>query len=350
MKHYPVIIIGSGPAGSACAKALKDGGIGCLVLEKRKLPRDKTCSGVVYGQLQELLLKYFGKEVPKEVRCKPEIINANNVQEWKPDNTLVKYTWELPKDGKPFSENWINVWRPKFDFWLLQESGAEYRESTRFLGFKRNGTQFEVEVKLPDGSKETLSCDYLVGADGAASVVRRAHDPEGAKKAKTCVGNYAYYKYTDTGKIKDGHWYSFFRPEFGQIIACIHHKDDLLAMSVGGFLGAKLDEYEKNFVKFLSETCGVKFGERVRCTGCMMKMAPPFLGEGNLLFAGDAAGLIYLNGEGMSCAVDSGYRAGQAIVGAIKDKIPNPAETYTKNAEDILRHMQLCLDNMHFLV
>ena len=350
MKHYPVIIVGSGPAGSACAKAVKENGIQCLVLEKRKLPRDKTCSGVAYGQLQELLLKYFGKEIPKEVRCTPEIINANNVLEWKPDNTLVKYAWELPKDGKPFSENWINVWRPKFDFWLLKESGAEYREQTRFVDFRRSGKKFEVDVKLPDGSKETLTCDYLVGADGAGSVVRHTLDPEGAKKAKTCFANYSYYTYTDTGKIADGHWYTFFRPEFGQIIACIHHKDDLLAMSVGGFPGVNLIEHEKNFVAFLSETCGVKFGEKVRSTGCMMKMAPPFLGEGNLLFAGDAAGLIYLNGEGMSCAVDSGYRAGQAIAETIKTGSGNAAETYKANSEDILRHVQFCLANMHFIV
>lgn len=350
MKHYPVIIVGSGPAGSACAKALKDNGISCLVLEKRKLPREKTCSGVVYGQTQELLLKYYGKEVPKEVRCKPEIINANNVLEWKPDNTLVKYTWELPKDGKPFSENWINVWRPKFDFWMLQESGAEYRDSTRFVAFERKGNQFEVEVKLPDGSKEVLTCDYLVGADGSPSAVRHALDPEGAKKAKCCLANYAYYTYTDTGKIKDGHWYTFFRPEFGQIIACIHHKDDLLALSVGGFPGVNHIENENRFVKFLSETCGVKFGEKVRTTGCMMKIAPPFLGEGNLLFAGDAANLIYLNGEGMSSAMDSGYRAGQAIAEVSKKGSPNAAEVYKENAEDILRHVQFCAEHMHFLV
>ncbi|MBW1838684.1 MAG: FAD-dependent monooxygenase, partial [Deltaproteobacteria bacterium] len=71
MEEYQVIIVGSGPAGSACAKALHDEGITVLVIEKEGLPRHKICSGILFGQTQVLLKEYFGTLPPKEVYCKP---------------------------------------------------------------------------------------------------------------------------------------------------------------------------------------------------------------------------------------------------------------------------------------
>ncbi len=105
MRHYPVIIIGSGPAGSSCAKALKDAGIECLIMEKLQLPRDKTCSGVIYGQTQQLLKKHFGSLPPASVRCAPEIINADNAVLCNANGTTERYVWELAKDGIEFSHD-----------------------------------------------------------------------------------------------------------------------------------------------------------------------------------------------------------------------------------------------------
>ncbi|MBW1766293.1 MAG: FAD-dependent monooxygenase, partial [Deltaproteobacteria bacterium] len=53
--EYDVIIIGSGPAGSSAAKSLTQRGLETLILEKEKLPRYKCCSGVLFGEAQELI-------------------------------------------------------------------------------------------------------------------------------------------------------------------------------------------------------------------------------------------------------------------------------------------------------
>lgn len=351
MKYFPVIIIGSGPSGSSAAKALTDGGIASLVVDKRVLARNKTCSGIIYGQAQELLQKYFGQQPPKDVRCTPEIINANNVVEWMDDGSLNKYLWELPKDGHAFSEDWINVWRSKFDHWMLRTSGAEIQDQMIFDNFERRDGKLHVRFRHAPSSESIIySCDFLVGADGAASPMRAIIDPEGSRNAKTCVAGYSYYEYEESGRIQQGYWYVFLRPEFGDVIACIHHKDNTLALSVGGFAGMKFEPKEAAFVRYLEEQCGVVFRSKQSTCGCCIKLAPPCFGVENVLLAGDAAGMMYLNAEGISSAIDSGYRAGQAIALAKQRGTTNAAAIYQENSQDILRHMEYCFQHMKFLV
>ena len=73
MEEHQVIVVGGGPSGAACAKALNDKGIDVLVIEKEELPRHKTCSGILFGQTQVLLKELFGTLPPKDVYCRPEI-------------------------------------------------------------------------------------------------------------------------------------------------------------------------------------------------------------------------------------------------------------------------------------
>jgi len=112
-KEYQAIIVGSGPAGAACAKALKNEGVEVLVIEKDKLPRNKTCSGILFGQTQVLLDQYFGGLPPGDVYCNPKIIKAENIQEWNKKRGFFTYVWELPKDGRSFPQDFYNVWRSK---------------------------------------------------------------------------------------------------------------------------------------------------------------------------------------------------------------------------------------------
>ncbi|MBC8457909.1 MAG: hypothetical protein H8D67_07935 [Deltaproteobacteria bacterium] len=44
--YYYGVVIGSGPAGVAAAKALSGSGLGMLIVERDKLLRYKMCSGI----------------------------------------------------------------------------------------------------------------------------------------------------------------------------------------------------------------------------------------------------------------------------------------------------------------
>ena len=66
-----VIIIGAGPAGSTAAKVLADKGLHVLLVERHKLPRYKSCSGVLIQKSMDLVRRYYGQDVPLPATCAP---------------------------------------------------------------------------------------------------------------------------------------------------------------------------------------------------------------------------------------------------------------------------------------
>ncbi len=348
-EEYQAIIVGSGPAGAACAKALKNEGIDVLVIEKDKLPRDKTCSGVLFGQTQVLLDKYFGCLPPGDVYCDPKIIKAENILEWNKEKGFFNYIWELPKDGKYFSKDFYNAWRSKFDYWLLKESGAAYKDDCEFDNYSVDNGKIKVKVSVNGKENTDLYCSYLIGADGGGSRLRPLLDPS-FKTIEQSISVYqAYYRFSDMGSLKDAHWYVFLEPQIADAISCVHRKDDVLTLVVCGFKGRSLKNSMEDFKNFLGENFQVALKGMEKDEGCVMKMAPPFLGKGNVILTGEAAGMLYLNGEGISTAIDSGYRAGKAVARGIKEG-GNVLEIYGKGLGDIFNHMQRCVENIHFFV
>jgi len=57
--------------------------------------------------------------------------------------------------------------------------------------------------------------------------------------------------------------------------------------------------------------------------------------------------MMYLNGEGISAALDSGYQAGKAIAQGVK-KGDDVLKLYRKKTEEIVSHIQLCSRKLHF--
>lgn len=55
---YDVIVVGAGPAGSTAAKVLAERGMRVLLVERHKLPRYKSCSGVLIQKSIDLVQYY----------------------------------------------------------------------------------------------------------------------------------------------------------------------------------------------------------------------------------------------------------------------------------------------------
>ncbi len=83
MGMYDVVVVGAGPAGCTASKVLAGKGYKVLLVEKFKMPRYKSCSGVLIKKSMELMKAYFGEDVPESAMCTSienrEMIFTNDV-------------------------------------------------------------------------------------------------------------------------------------------------------------------------------------------------------------------------------------------------------------------------------
>ena len=155
---YDVIVVGAGPAGCTAAKALAEKGYKVLLVEKFKMPRYKSCSGVLIKKSMELVKKYFGEAVPEYVMCTPT------------DNRGMIFTNDAGKEYR-FEQEGLNVWRSHFDGWLVEkakESGAAVRDGVAALSCTEKDGFVEVSLhrqrNFTEGARYVIDCEGVVGA------------------------------------------------------------------------------------------------------------------------------------------------------------------------------------------
>lgn len=146
MDEHEIIIIGAGPAGSACASVLHRAGKDVLILEKESFPRLKLCAGWVT----------------------PGIFRALNTSPRRYPFGILRYSalhfflW-----GRRISvpTRQYSIRRTEFDRWLLGLSGAPV-EIHEVRQIHQKDGYFVIDGRY--------RCRYLVGAGGTNCPVYRA--------------------------------------------------------------------------------------------------------------------------------------------------------------------------------
>ena len=131
-----VLIVGSGPAGASAARELVRNGYKVLVVESKKLPRYKICSGLIVDRSQDLVEEYFGS-LPEDVFSEPR--HLRGARFCLAGNTL--------NDVPLGKEDAYNVWRSSFDHWLVQRSGAAVWDQHQFVGFTESNDKVRVNIR-----------------------------------------------------------------------------------------------------------------------------------------------------------------------------------------------------------
>jgi flavin-dependent dehydrogenase len=73
---WDIIIVGGGPAGAMVAKKCAEQNLTALLLEKRRFPREKGCTGMIMSPMaQEIVKKEYG-EIPKEILTTPNYLSG----------------------------------------------------------------------------------------------------------------------------------------------------------------------------------------------------------------------------------------------------------------------------------
>ena len=169
---FDVVVVGAGPAGSACATHLLQASntLRVALLDKAQFPRDKACGdGLGPGVVRQL--KALG--VPISSIPNAQIIDSAEVHG---KRDLMFRTNLADLDGS--GSYGLTARRVDFDDLLRQRAlscGATYFGQTRFVSWKKSGTFGEVGIQCPlTGEESTISTRLLVGADGASSRVRKS--------------------------------------------------------------------------------------------------------------------------------------------------------------------------------
>src|SRR3989338_5273183 len=291
---YDVVIVGAGPAGCMAGYFL-DKNLKVLVIDTKELPRNKPCGGLLVEESQFFLEKL----VP------PNCFYVS------PKNLDVNYCDWSNNFEKNIKKGFLNIDRRKFDKWLfslLNRDNISIGTKIKLIDFSpTKDKNYLVLILESNGNIKPIITKYLVGADGALSKIReKVHGKEiryyiaiqETMKGKEI--NSAYFIYDD--EITD--FYSWIIPKGSKIV-----------------IGSALRPYKARekfylFKKKVEKRFGVK-NRGLLDSAIILRPnieSDIFLGKGNVLVAGEAAGLISpSSGEGISFALESGKLCAEAI-------------------------------------
>ncbi|MGN0073157.1 MAG: FAD-dependent monooxygenase [Coriobacteriales bacterium] len=301
--HYGTIVIGAGPAGVlASVYASAYGSV--LLVEAMSLPREKSCGGMLNEYSQAFLNSV--SQLPADLICEPEWINFRY------------FNWDK-QVKKPTKLRFMNVDRVKFDDWLMSmlPSNVDVLEQTRFCGCAQDAHHVSVALKSAaeaSAAEFKLSCDYLIGADGPRSTVRRSLPVSQLTLYKTlqeflpATHMEPFFDCLYSKEIGDNYGYGYTIP-----------KDGMAIIGSVFFPGSKncLEAHEKAVDVFRSYY-GYGTQQRKRreaWTAVKVNSVADIVGgHGRVLLAGEAGGIMSpSSGEGISFAMNSGKLAGKAV-------------------------------------
>ncbi|ALW85411.1 hypothetical protein AUC43_10085 [Hymenobacter sedentarius] len=183
---YDVAIIGAGPAGAACALGLRHSGLRVALLDKSQFPRDKVCGDAIPGHA----LKALRQLDPTFADSLWQLQPLDAVRQSKlvaPNGDSLVLQWKLPSFNCP---------RETFDDALLALVRTHAPATTILENTSLKGLQIELDhVRLQPTQGPEITCQLVIGCDGANSVVSRKLLPEPRlARAHHCVGVRAYFE------------------------------------------------------------------------------------------------------------------------------------------------------------
>jgi menaquinone-9 beta-reductase len=305
-----VVIVGGGPAGATCARALTRAGVDVVILDKAVFPRDKTCAGWIT----------------------PAVIDAVDlsIDEYRDGRVfqpISAFRTSRIGSGRLVSTNFdrtvsYGIRRCEFDHFLLRRSGARVRAGEPLTSLRRDGEGRDARWIV----NESLVAPLVIGAGGhfcpvarhvsdirdgppiepivAAQEIEVALTPAQAAACRVDADSPELYLCDDL----EGYGWCFRkgpvlnvglgRQDRHQLSR--HVRDFVAALISWGRIPSDLDWHWKGHAYLLR-------GESRR---------PPV--DDGVMLIGDAAGLAYArSGEGIRPAVESGLLAAEVATDAL---------------------------------
>jgi flavin-dependent dehydrogenase len=178
----------------------------------------------------------------------------------------------------------------------------------------------EVNIIINNEIKK-LSCKYLVGADGGNSKLRRNIDNDYKLKYMFACKQNVYEGKINIDKDK---YYFIKNDDFSDFFSWFNIENDNIYIGSIYFLQNKNKNYTDKLKTHLEKTFGLKIEKKIRSEICMsdsrLGEERYNFGNKNIIFIGEASGLIYNLGEGIPSAVISGELGALSIIESIETK------------------------------
>jgi geranylgeranyl reductase family protein len=302
--RFDVVVVGAGPAGAAAAHVCASAGLDVALLDKARFPRDKLCGGLLSQRSMRILGDVFGEcALPVEFTATSAAVFIKDVLAVRVrDTTPLRFTSRRTFDACLAG--------------LAAARGATLMEQSAVatIDFAAG------HVVLSDGSR--LSTSFIVGADGAASRVRKLAGVPMDRRG-FAVGLEAEVPRAAVRRdIRDPEVY-FDVAQWGY--GWVFPKRDTLMVGVGG-LATQNPDMQASFRELAMTALGAVPAQPVCGSPIPFGNFVARPGHGSTLLVGDAAGLVEpLTGEGIAFAVLSGHYAAQAIIEGARAGQPSGA-------------------------
>src|SRR3984957_18915521 len=319
MDACDVLIVGGGPAGSACAWGLRSSGLDVAILDKQKFPRDKVCGGwITPAVLSELEID--AADYARERLLQP--ISGFRTGYITPNDTGGCIETDYKRTVS------YGIRRREFDEYLLRRSGGRLLEPGALTNLERDNGEWIVNGR----TKARL----LVGAGGHFCPVAKL---TGAKPTRenAVVAQEAEFEMDQLQQAG-----CRIRPDIPELYFCADIKGYGWCFSKRNFLNTglgrmdqhRLSEHVAAFVRFLQAAGRITFDVPAALLGhayLLYGVSERKVMDDGMLLIGDAAGLAYKqSGEGIRPAIESGLLAAQAIARAQGNYSRESLERYGK--------------------
>ena len=304
MHFCDVLVVGGGPAGSACAWGLRGSGLNVLVLDKHVFPRDKTCGGWITPRvLTELAIdpdEYSrGRTFQPITGFHVGIIGGSTI------DTIY---------GEPVS---YGIRRREFDEYLLRRSKARLLLGTPVTSIQRESKEWTVN--------EQFRARTIVGAGGHFCPVARFMGASATIESPVVAQEVEFEMEAEQLSACQ------VRGEAPELYFCrdlkgygwCFRKGNFLNIGLGRADPHRLSAHVADFVRFLKSTRRISFDPPpMRGHAYLLHgTSPRAVARDGMLLIGDAAGLAHAqSGEGIWPAIESGLLAARYIAQAQPEK------------------------------
>lgn len=299
IKIYDIAVVGLGPAGSVFCYSI-DKKYSVIAIDKKSHEKNsfkKPCGGLLAPDAQKVF-SHLELNLPKDVLVDPQIFSVKTICL---DSNITRN----------YRRMYVNLDRHKFDMWMIDNipKNIEVKLDSCVVDIKMQGDIYILTYRKGN-EKHTVAAKNIVGADGAASQVRKMIYPKKKLRSYTAVQQ----------------WFCEHNPK--PFYSCIFDSKntDCCSWSIskdgyfifGGAYPIKNAREHFEDQKKKLEKYGFVFGEPIKSEACLVlrpRSARDILsGKDHAYLIGEAAGLISPSSlEGVSYATESGYRLACAM-------------------------------------